>query len=186
MRARETEGENVAGLRAIRFLMLTGLRRMEALTLTWGMIDRRARCIRFEDTKSGKQTRPVGRAALEWLASFEPKGTKPTDYVFAGAEAGKHLVGLPKVWARVAKCAEIDDVSLHGLRHWFASAAAEMNFSELTIAGLLGHSVKGVTARYATAPDSALLVAADRVALRISDALDGKQSAAVISISAAG
>jgi hypothetical protein len=61
-----------------------------------------------------------------------------------------------------------------------------MNFSELTIAGLLGHSVKGVTARYATAPDSALLVAADRVALRISDALDGKQSAAVISISAAG
>jgi integrase len=186
IRAREAERENVAGLRAIRFLMLTGLRRMEALTLTWGMIDRRARCIRFEDTKSGKQTRPVGRAALEWLASFEPKDAKPTYYVFAGAEAGKHLVGLPKVWARVSKCAALDGVSLHGLRHWFASAAAEMNFSELTIAGLLGHSVKGVTARYATAPDSALLAAADRVALRISEVLDGKKGATVVSIGAVG
>jgi integrase len=36
IRAREAGGENATGLRAIRFLMLTGLRRMEALTLTWG------------------------------------------------------------------------------------------------------------------------------------------------------
>ena len=61
LRAREAEGENIAGVRAIRFLMLTGLRRMEALTLTWGTVDRRARCIRFEDTKSGK-TNPAPRA----------------------------------------------------------------------------------------------------------------------------
>jgi hypothetical protein len=54
----------------------------------------------------------------------------------------------------------------------FASAVAEMNFSKLTIAGLLGHRVKGVTARYVTAPDSALLAAADRVALRILETLD--------------
>ena len=180
LRAREAQGENVAGISAIRFLLLTGLRRMEALTLTWGTVDRRARCFRFEDTKSGKQVRPLGRAALELLASFEPKDAKPTDYVFPGAEAGKHLIGLPKVWARVTKHAEIDDVSLHGLRHWFASAATEMNFSELTIAGLLGHRVKGVTARYATAPDSALLTAVDRVALRIAEALDGHEAGAAI------
>jgi integrase len=187
MRARELEGENLTGLASIRFLMLTGLRRMEALTLTWGMVDRRARCLRFEDTKSGKQTRPVGRAALELLASFEPKDAKPGEYVFPGAEEAKHLVGLPKIWARAAKRAELNEVSLHGLRHWFASAAAEMNFSELTIAGLLGHRVKGVTARYATAPDSALLAAADRVALRISETLDGREAGAtVINIGAAG
>ncbi len=174
IRAREAAEENVAGLRAIRFLLLTGLRRMEALTLTWGMVDRRARCIRFEDTKSGKQTRPIGRAAVEWLASFEPDNAKPMDYVFPGAKEKKHLVGLPRIWARAAKEAEFDEnISLHGLRHWFASAAAEMNFSELTIAGLLGHTVKGVTARYATTPDSALIAAADRVSLRIAETLDG-------------
>jgi hypothetical protein len=39
-----------------------------------------------------------------------------------------------------------------------------MGYSELTIAGLLGHSVPGVTARYAHVPDAALVSAADRIA----------------------
>ena len=56
----------------------------------------------------------------------------------------------------------------------FAATAAEMGFSELTIAGLLGHSVPGVTARYAHVPDSALVAAADRVATRIAAALRRK------------
>jgi integrase len=93
------------------------------------------------------------------------------------------LKRISKIWARVARDAKIGGVSLHGLRHWFASAAAEVNFSELTIAGLLGHRVKGATARYATTPDSALLAAADRVALRIWGALDGTEGAQVVSIS---
>ena len=66
------------------------------------------------------------------------------------------------------------------LRHSFAATAAEMGFSELTIAGLLGHSVPGVTARYAHVPDSALVTAADRVAARIASALDGKAEAEVV------
>jgi integrase len=92
-------------------------------------------------------------------------------------------VGLPKVWQRIAARAEIRGVSIHGLRHWFASAAAEMNFSELTIAGLLGHHVRGVTARYATTPDSALLAAADRVSARLYEALDDKPAATASVIS---
>ena len=39
--------------------------------------------------------------------------------------------------------------------------------SELTIAGLLGHKVAGVTARYAHVPDRALVAAPDAVAGRI-------------------
>lgn len=183
MRELEAVGENVTGLRALRFLLTTGTRRMEALTLKWGTIDRKARCLRFDDTKSGRQTRPIGRAVLEFLAGFEPGNANPSDYVFpSDASKAGYLVGLPKVWARVAKRTKIEGVSLHGLRHWFASAAAEMNFSELTIAGLLGHTVKGVTARYANAPDSALLAAADRVALRISEVLDGRSVGNVVSI----
>ncbi len=174
--------ENVVGLRAIRFLITTGTRRMEALTLKWETIDRKARCLRFEDTKSGRQIRPIGRGALDLLAGFEPADAKPTAYVFPGPGKLGYFVGLPKVWARVAKRAGISGVSIHGLRHWFASAATEMNYSELTIAGLLGHTVKGVTARYATVPDSALLAAADRVSLRISEALDDKACGNVVSI----
>ena len=44
---------------------------------------------------------------------------------------------------------------------------------ELTIAGLLGHSVAGVTARYAHVPDAALIAAADNISAKISLALNG-------------
>ena len=69
------------------------------------------------------------------------------------------------------------------LRHTFAATAAtEMGFSELTIAGLLGHSVPGVTARYAHVADPALVAAADRVAARVSAALSGVAVGQVISL----
>lgn len=70
-------------------------------------------------------------------------------------------------------------VTVHVLRHSFAAAAAEMGFSELTIAGMLGHTVSGVTARYAHVPDIALVGAADRVSGRIATALDGAVADAV-------
>ena len=178
----EVEGENQTALRAIQFLLLTGCRRMEALTLNWATVDRKARCLRFADTKSGAQIRPVGHAALQHLASFEPNAAKPSDFVFPGSSKRGHFVGLPKAWERLCKRAGVDGVSLHGLRHWFASAATAMGYSELVIAGLLGHRVKGVTARYATAPDSSLLAAADRVSRKIAVALDGAQSGDVVHI----
>jgi site-specific recombinase XerD len=181
MRESEEEGENEIGIRALRFLLLTGCRRMEALTLQWSTVDRQNRCLRFRDTKSGAQIRPVGRAALDLLASFEPKTAKPIDYVFPGASKQGNFIGLPRVWARTCKRAGIEDVSIHGLRHWFASVATAMGYSELVIAGLLGHRVKGVTARYATAPDSALLAAADAVASSIANHLDdGTQADATV------
>ena len=40
---------------------------MEALALPWEWVDTRARCIRFEDTKSGAQLRPIGSAAISVL-----------------------------------------------------------------------------------------------------------------------
>ena len=73
----------------------------------------------------------------------------------------------------MAKRAGVKGVTLHGLHHCFASAAAELNCFEMTIAGLLGLRIKSVTARYATSPDSALLSAADRTTQRIAEFFDG-------------
>jgi len=70
--------ESQAGRRAVRCLLLTGFRRMEALQLTWDVIDAQARCVRFKDTKSGKQMRAVGRSALEHFVSFKPKTANRT------------------------------------------------------------------------------------------------------------
>ena len=71
-------------------------------------------------------------------------------------------MGLPRVLKRLCACAGIEGVSLHTLRHSFAAAAAELGFSELTIAGLIGHKMQGVTARYAHVPDTLLLLVAGR------------------------
>ncbi|MEI9995650.1 MAG: tyrosine-type recombinase/integrase [Rhizomicrobium sp.] len=173
MRAAANEDENVKGLAAIRLLLLTGFRRMEALTLKWGMIDVGARCTRFDDTKSGKQVRALGRSALAHLASVKPDGAKSDDFVFATASKAGHLVGLPHIWKRTAERAKLEGVTLHGLRHWFASAATELGYSDLIIGALLGHAKRGITGRYATAPDPALIAAADRIAVSLANALDG-------------
>lgn len=174
MREAAAAGENATGLAAIRCLLLTGFRRMEGLTLTWDMVDAGARCVRFEDTKSGKQMRALGRSALGHLASLKPDDAKSADFVFPGTSEAGHLVGLPHMWERTAKRAKLMGVTLHGLRHWFASAATELGYSDLIIGALLGHAKRGITGRYATAPDPALIVAADRISSALAAALDGK------------
>jgi integrase len=147
MERAEMTGENDIGTSAIRFLLMTGLRRMEALALARGWIDVHAQCIRFPDTKSGAQLRLIGRDAAELVKSLPGGDGNP--WVFPAKRGKRHYVGLPKVLRRLCARAGLEGVTVHVLRHSFAATAAEMGFSELTIAGLLGHSVPGVTARYA-------------------------------------
>jgi site-specific recombinase XerD len=73
-------------------------------------------------------------------------------------------------------------ITVHVLRHSFAATAAEMGFSELTIARLLGHSALGITAPYARVPDRALLAAADQVSRRVNAALRGQTDAEIIEL----
>ena len=74
--------------------------------------------------------------------------------MFPADRGDGHFIGLPRVLGRMCDRAGLAGVTVHVLRHSFAAAAAEIGFSELTIAGLLGHSVPGVTARYAHVPDA--------------------------------
>ncbi len=169
---------------AIRFLLLSGFRRMEALALPCASLDTRLRCARLEDTKSGYQLRALGAAALRTL-QLQAKG-RESSWFFPAARGQGHFVGLPKVLERVCRKARLDGVTVHVLRHTFAATAAEMGFSELTIAGLLGHTVPGVTARYAHVADSALVAAADRVSARIAGLLGGSRDSKLLDFAAAG
>jgi integrase len=173
LRVEEGTQTSPAALAAIRFLLLSGLRRMEALALPRTSVDRHYQCIRFDDTKSGPQIRPVGSAALRLLDRLSFREESP--WVFPADDGEGHYVGLPKVLGRVCARAGLTGVTIHVLRHSFAAAAAQLGYSELTIAGLLGHTVSGVTARYAHVPDHALVAAADRVSETISEALDDRR-----------
>jgi integrase len=167
-----------AAAAAIQLLLLTGCRRMEVLSLPWAWVDQKAKCLRLADSKSGFQIRPIGAAAVALLDALPRREGSP--WVLPAERGDGHFVGLPRVLDRVCREAGLDGVTVHVLRHSFAAAAAEMGFSELTIAGLLGHQVAGVTARYAHVPDSALVAAADKVSATLWQSL-GQPKAEVAS-----
>lgn len=170
MRTAAQEGEHPTGLAAIRFLLLTGFRRMEALGLERTWLDEEEGAIRFPDTKSGAQTRVIGLAAVDLLLD-QPK-TKSAFYFPADWGDG-HFIGVVRVLDRICEKARLTDVTPHTLRHTFASLAGDLGFSELTIAALLGHSARGVTQCYIHI-DEALRMTADRVAGEMADLLDGR------------
>lgn len=170
LRAAAEEGEHPTSLAAIRFLLLTGFRRMEALGLQRTWLDEEECAIRFPDTKSGAQIRVIGQAAIDLLLD-QPKTKSP---FFFPADWGEgHFIGVVRVLDRVCQKAGLADITPHTLRHTFASLAGDLGFSELTIAALLGHSARGVTQRYVHI-DEALRMAADRVADEMADLLDGR------------
>lgn len=167
-------------LAALRFTLLSGFRRSETLGLHRKDIDA-AGGVSLADSKSGPQVRPIGQAAMELLRkradAIEETGTG-SDWLFPAQRGSGHFVGLPKVLARICAEAGLSDVTVHTLRHTFASVAAEIGFSELVIAGLLGHNAGSVTGAYVHL-DKALIAAADQTAATIAAALDGRQDCKV-------
>ena len=178
MRAGAAEGDNPTGLAVIRFILLSGFRRNEALAIerSW-LLD--AGGVDFPDTKGGAQVRPLGRAAINVLHAQCLRGDG--NWFFPADRGDGHFVGVRKVLSRVCKQAELDGVTPHVLRHTFASVAGDLGYSELTIAGLLGHASGSVTADYVHL-DAALLTAANRVSAEIASALDDRPAAQVVAI----
>ena len=85
-------------------------------------------------------------------------------------------------WERIAKRAKLKGVTLHTLRHSFATTANTLGCSEPTIAAMLGHSRGTMTSRYVHVVDDTLLAAADRVSGAIARAMAGEKPAKVVKI----
>jgi integrase len=156
---------------ATKFLAVTGWRRGEMLTLQWPEVDLATRTARLPDTKTGPSIRPLSHAACDALRELPRLGT----LVFpASSGSDKPMAGFHKVWLRIATRGKIPaDVTPHVLRHSFASVAADLGYSELTIAALIGHKGQSITSRYVHSADAVLLAAADAVAARIVTLLNG-------------
>jgi integrase len=160
---------SVITTQAARFLALTGWRRGEMLSLKWSEVDLVTRTARLADTKTGASMRPLSNAACGALRDLP----RLSDLVFpASPGSDKPIRSFPDAWARIAKAAGLPpDITPHTLRHSFASVAADLDYSDLTIGTLLGHKKASVTSRYAHHADAVLLQAADRVADRVTELL---------------
>jgi integrase len=145
---------------AVYFIALTGWRSGEVLRLRRSEVDLDRRTALLADTKTGKSMRPLSQAACDVLRSLNHAG----DLIFPPARGGKpsHFTGP---WTHVASFGGLPkDITPHTLRHSFASLAADLGYSEPTIAALTGHQGRSITSRYIHSADAVLLAAADAVA----------------------
>lgn len=166
---------------AIRFLLLTGWRKQEALTLRWAVVDQLRASAVLPKTKTGKSARPLGTAALELLDSLPRVEGSP--FVFPGAQRTlpngelappAPLKDVRRLWAAVRHATKLEDVRLHDLRHTLASFAVGSGYSLFITGKLLGHSQAGSTQRYAHLADDVRKEAADTVSGVLAAALKGQ------------
>ena len=99
MRNAAHDGESATGLEVIRFILLSGFRRNEALGLERSWLFERG--VNLPDSKSGPQVRPIGAAAMDILRAH----AENTDgkWVFPGERGKGHFIGVRKVLSRVCR-----------------------------------------------------------------------------------
>ena len=133
----------------VEFALFTGLRRGEALGLTWDRVDRARGVIRLEVTKSGHRREvPLSANADAVLARRWEEGA--TGYVFGT----RNWNAYRSAWEVAVKAAKLDDFKFHDLRHTFASWLVQRGRSLKEVQELLGHRSMAMTMRYAhLAPD---------------------------------
>ena len=175
-----------AAVAAARFLVLTGWRSGEALGLRWGDVDLARRTATLADTKTGRSMRPLSRSACDVLRGLGEGADAAL--VFPPTRGTGTMTGFRKLWDRITKLGALPaDVTPHVLRHSFASLAADLGYSEPTIAALIGHKGQSITSRYVHAADAVLLAAADAVARRAAELMgEAAPGADVIPLRAAG
>lgn len=179
----EAAGIWSAATGAAKFLLLTGWRSGEVLSLRRSYVDLERRTAWLPHTKSGKSTRALSAAACEVLRAFPGQA----DGLFFPASRGQgEMSGFRSIWDRIMALGGLPaDVTPKVLRHSFASLGADMGRSEAIIGALVGHKGHSITSRYVHPADEALVAAADAVAGRIAELMaattatdeDGGQSA---------
>ncbi|HWL69005.1 MAG TPA: tyrosine-type recombinase/integrase [Geminicoccus sp.] len=173
--AAEAEGISQRFTQAIRLIALTGCRKTEVLALKWRDVDLQGQRLRLPDSKTGAKVVPLttaARAFLEALPREIDKENRPSPWVFPAAHGDGHAVGITKVFDRVRKLAGFgDDVTLHVLRHSFATLAIAAGGSLYLVGKALGHSNAATTECYAHVALDPVHAVVEPAGLKVSAAL---------------
>jgi integrase len=160
----------------LQWLLATGCRLSEAQRLRWQDVDLERGVWALPTSKTGASVRPIARQAIAILAGLT---RRPGAYVFPSYQGGPFL-GLPGLWRQVirAKAGLPDDLTLHALRHSFATAGAIEGHSPAVLKAALGHASASTTMRYSHSP----MVAAEAAAARLMGEQLPEEAADVVSI----
>lgn len=158
----------------LEFLLMTGWRSGEALSLRWNEVDLIRRTALLPDTKTGESMRSLSTAACEILCRL-PR-TNADGLVFSASRGNGIMSGFKKFVRKILASGGVPrDVTPNVFRHSFVSLGADLGLSEPTIGVLVGHKGHSVTGRYMHFADAALLAAADTIANEIQSLMGGAQ-----------
>ncbi|MES9934292.1 MAG: tyrosine-type recombinase/integrase [Candidatus Sedimenticola sp. PURPLELP] len=134
--------------------LMTGMRRGEIFSLTWGAVDflHDRITVRAHTAKSAKTRHIPLHADLKARLQQWKEGqgeVKPTDLVVPNSKTGERFVTIKRAWASLLNDALITDFRLHDCRHDFASRLVMRGVDLYAVRDLLGHSSIILTERYA-------------------------------------
>jgi integrase len=157
---------------ALRFAMLTGMRRGEVGGLKWASVKGDRLILKEHKTakKAGARTVNLAPPAVLILKGLDKMLGCP--YVFAGEKGGTCLASLRKLWDLVREGTSFKDVRIHDLRHTFASIGLMEGLTLEQIGGLLGHKAAATTKRYAHLMQDAAIVAASKTGAAVAARLN--------------
>ena len=157
----------------IKFLLLTGVRKREAMDMQWSDVDFTKSTWLLKFNKSGKARHIALNTDAMAILNAIPK---ISTYIFANPETGKPYNDIRKTFDKVMQCADISNMRIHDLRHNFASLAVNSGESLFVVQKLLGHASPQTTQRYAHLQQSTLQNASEKIAAVIREV----QAAAVV------
>ena len=151
----------------VEFLLLTGMRIGEALTLQWDDVNLPARHITLRFTKSGKVRHvPISDECIKLLSRLvEGTAESPSNgWLFPSSRGNSHMTRPVRTWKRACHAVGLPlSLRFHDLRHIFASACVKEGIPLYTVQGLLGHSSIRMTERYSALASADLLKASCRL-----------------------
>lgn len=151
---------NPVAVAALRFALLTGMRKREVLGLRWAEVDRAAGLLRLDATKTGRSVRPLSAAARGVLDGLPRVVGAP--YVFPSPrDPRRPLTNVERLWYAVRHAAGLDGTRLHDLRHTAASTMLQAGATLAEVGRALGHTSSRTTERYAHIADEGAQRAAD-------------------------
>lgn len=169
---REEERGNLIGS-ALKLMLLTAQRRGEVMGMRWADVS--GSWWTIHDTKSGRSHRvPLSKPALDVLDRVRER-TGSGEYVFPGRKPGRALSphhGAVRLWEDTA----VADARVHDLRRTAASFMGSLGAGRFTIARVLNHADRSVTAVYDRhSYDAEKMVALERWADDLTRILAGKE-----------
>lgn len=117
----EAEGANPKAIAIARLWALTGCRRNEIAGLKWREVDLDRGFLMFEDSKTGRSLRPLGRAVVEILRGVTQ--TDDSEFVFPSTAGESFFQGTKGIWPKVKELSGLHDVTPHTLRHIMGSTS---------------------------------------------------------------